>query len=79
MWKKWEVLYICSFIRAKGCLARIAARVSELIGMDPSGAFGNGEGTEPGECASLLCYWAVRGLGLNVAELSRGSSFSHRV
>ena len=52
-------------------LARIASRVSDLVRVDPLGLWSPGKERNRVSARSLLCYWAVRGLGLSMAELSR--------
>ena len=59
-------------LQAQGIdLATIASRVSELMGVEPLGLWGPGKERKRVSARSLLCYWAVRGLGLSMAELSR--------
>jgi chromosomal replication initiation ATPase DnaA len=57
---------------AKGInLDRIALRVSDLMGVEPSWIWGAGKDRDRVNARSLLCYWAVLALGLSMAELSR--------
>lgn len=57
---------------AKGMnLDRIALRVSDLMGVKPSWIWGAGKDRNRVNARSLLCYWAVRALGLSMTELSR--------
>jgi putative transposase len=59
-------------LQARGIdLATIASRVSELMGVEPLGLWGPGKERNRVSARSLLCYWAVRGLGLSMTELSR--------
>lgn len=59
-------------LRAQGIdLARIASRVSGLMGVDPLGHWRPGKERSRVRARSLLYYWAVWGLGLSMAELSR--------
>ena len=59
-------------LQAQGIdLARIASRVSELMRVEPLELWGPGKERNRVSARSLLCYWAVRGLGLSMAELSR--------
>jgi putative transposase len=59
-------------LQARGIdLARIASQVSELMALDPLGLWGPGKERNRVNARSLLCYWAVRKLGLSMAELSR--------
>ena len=59
-------------LQAQGIdLSRIASRVSELMAVEPLGLWGPGKERNRVSARSLLCYWAVRGLGLSMAELSR--------
>jgi REP element-mobilizing transposase RayT/DNA-binding Lrp family transcriptional regulator len=52
-------------------LERIASRVSDLMGMERSRIWAPGKERSRVTARSLLCYWAVRELGLSMAELSR--------
>jgi len=59
-------------LRAQGIdLGRIASRVSELMGVEQKELWGAGKERDRVSARSVLCYWAVRGLGLSMAELSR--------
>jgi REP element-mobilizing transposase RayT len=59
-------------LQAQGMdLARIASRVSELMGVEPLGIWAPGKERSRVNARSLLCYWAVRDLGISMAELSR--------
>ena len=59
-------------LQAQGMdLARIASRVSEWMGVEPLGIWAPGKERSRVNARSLLCYWAVRDLGISMAELSR--------
>jgi putative transposase len=61
-----------SLLQARGIgLSRIGSRVSELMGVEPLGLWGPGKERKRVSARSLLCYWAVRDLGMSMAELSR--------
>jgi hypothetical protein len=46
-------------------------RVSDLMKMEPSQIVGAGKERERVGARSLLCYWAVRELGICMSEMSR--------
>jgi len=50
---------------------KVAARVSELLGIKPTEIWKLGKERRRVEARSLLCYWAIRELGISMAELSR--------
>ena len=52
-------------------LETIAARVSELTGVEQSQIFLPGKEQNRVKARSLFCYWAVRELGMSMSELSR--------
>jgi putative transposase len=52
-------------------LARVAARVADLLGMRPEDVWATGRYRHLVEARSLLCYWAVRELGVSMASLAR--------
>jgi REP-associated tyrosine transposase len=52
-------------------LIKIAERVKELTAVDPLGVWNPGKERQRVRARSLLCYWAVRSLGLSMTELSR--------
>jgi hypothetical protein len=59
-------------LQAQGIdIAKIATRVSELLGLEPFRIWGPGKERNRVNARSLLCYWAVRDLGISMAELSR--------
>jgi len=59
-------------LQAQGIdIAKIATRVSELMGVEPLGIWGPGKERNRVNARSLLCYWAVGDLGLSMAEVSR--------
>jgi len=59
-------------LQAQGIdIAKIATRVSELMGVEPWGIWAPGKERKRVNARSLLCYWAVRDLGISMAEVSR--------
>ncbi len=52
-------------------LDKIVSKVSDLIQLEPSELWAAGKEPKRVEARSLLCYWAVRDLGISMAELSR--------
>jgi len=59
-------------LRAKGYdLEKAVMRVSALMKMDPSKILRAGKDRKRVQARSLLCYWAVRELGISMSELSR--------
>jgi putative transposase len=52
-------------------LAKVAERVSELLKLKPNEIWGPGKERRRVNSRSLLCYWAVRYLDLNMMELSK--------
>jgi hypothetical protein len=52
-------------------ILKIASEVSDLMQLKPSEIWAPGKERERVEARSLLCYWAVRGLGINMAKLAR--------
>ena len=59
-------------LRAHGFnLDRIVSRVSTLIGVDQRQIWEPGKERTRVKARSLLCYWAVRDLGIAMTELSR--------
>ena len=50
---------------------KIAQRVSELVEVDVSAMMAKGKEPWRVKARSLLCYWAVREVGITMAELSR--------
>jgi putative transposase len=58
-------------LRAKGYdLEKVIMRVSDLMNMEPSQILRTGKARERVQARSLLCYWAVRELGISMSELS---------
>lgn len=51
-------------------LERVTERVAELYSMNPGDLFSPGRQKRRVEARSLLCYWAVRELGLSLTELA---------
>jgi chromosomal replication initiation ATPase DnaA len=52
-------------------LAEVAARVAKELGMRPEDVWATGKYRHLVEARSLLCYWAVRELGVSMASLAR--------
>jgi hypothetical protein len=52
-------------------ILEIASEVSDLMQLKPSETWAPGKEGERIEARSLLCYWAVRDLGINMAKLAR--------
>lgn len=52
-------------------LDRIAARVSEVLGMKPDEVFSKGRQDRKVKARSLLCFWAGRELGLSHTSLAK--------
>ena len=65
MKKKYE-------LQARGyCLTDIAVRVADVLGIEEENVWAAGRRREIVHARSLLCYWAVRELGITVISLSR--------
>jgi hypothetical protein len=59
-------------LRTKGYdLEKVVMRVSDLMRMGPSQIVGAGKERGRVQARSLLCYWAVRELGICMSEMSR--------
>jgi putative transposase len=59
-------------LRAQGYdLEKIAIRVSSELGIDPKQVWAAGKHPITVKARSLMCYWAVRKLGLSATELSK--------
>jgi putative transposase len=52
-------------------LDTIASKVSDMMDLEASSLWAPGKERKRVEARSVFCYWAVRGLGTNLAELSR--------
>ncbi len=52
-------------------LNAIAVKVAELLGLEISEIWASGKERQRVQARSLLCYWAVRELGISMAALSR--------
>lgn len=52
-------------------LEKVAFRVSEVLGVRPEDVWAEGKYRWRVEARSLLCYWAVRGMGVSLSSLSR--------
>ena len=55
-------------------LERTAERVCSVMGLEPSEIWKIGKSRRRVAARSLLCFWAVRELGLSMTELSRRSN-----
>jgi putative transposase len=59
-------------LRAAGLtLNKLVTMVAEVMGLDPSIVLAPGKERVRVKARSLLCYWAVRELGISLTELSR--------
>ena len=52
-------------------LDKIVSKVCDVMQLEPFNIWAPGKERIRVEARSLLCYWAVRDLGINMAELSR--------
>jgi len=52
-------------------LDRVACRVSQVLGVKPGEVWAEGKYRRIVEARSLLCYWAVRELGVSMSSLAR--------
>ena len=55
---------------------KIASKVSDLLELDPSDIWAPGKERKRVKARSLLCYWAVRELGMSMVKLSRRCNLS---
>jgi len=59
-------------LRSRGLdLEAVASRVSEVLGLKPEEVWASGKYRRIVEARSLLCYWAVRELGVPMSSLAR--------
>jgi len=59
-------------LQARGyTLSRVAARVAEVLGVEEEKVWAFGRRRDIVQARSLLCYWAVRELGVTMISLSR--------
>jgi chromosomal replication initiation ATPase DnaA len=59
-------------LKAKGVhVDGIAARVAEIVGIDPADVWARGKQPKVGKARSLLCYWATSELGISQVWLSK--------
>ncbi len=64
-------------LKARGYnLNRIAKRVAELSGMEEHEVFSKGRQQRKVKARSLLCFWAVRELGMSLTDLARDLEMS---
>ena len=62
---------------AKGYdLDKIASKISDLMQIEPTEIWAQGKERKRVKARSLLCYWAVRDVGISMAELSRRLNLS---
>ena len=52
-------------------LDRLARRVAEIYGIEPREIFSKGKQKRRVGARSLLCYWAVREVGISLRELAQ--------
>ncbi len=57
-------------------LDKVANRVAEVLGMKPEDVWAAGKYRHIVEARSLLCYWAVRELGITMSSLARKLNIS---
>lgn len=57
-------------------LARIAERVSEVLGIEPDEVFSKGREDRKVKARSLLCFWAARELGMSHTALAKALEMS---
>ena len=58
-------------LQARGYdLSMVAARVAEVLGVDQETVWAEGKRREIVQARSLLCYWAVREMGMTMTSLS---------
>jgi putative transposase len=57
-------------------LDKIVSKVCDLMQLEPFNIWATGKERTRVEARSLLCYWAVRDLGINMAELARRLNLS---
>ena len=57
-------------------LDKVAVRVAEVLGMKPEDVWAAGRYRHIVEARSLLCYWAVRELGITMSSLARKLNIS---
>ena len=59
-------------LKARGYdLDRIAKMVAEVYGMEEHEVFSKGRQQRKVKARSLLCFWAVRELGMSLTDLAR--------
>ena len=64
-------------LQARGYdLDKIAKRVSQVMGLELSEIWAPGKERKRVNARSVLCYWAVREVGISMAELSRQLNLS---
>jgi len=70
--KAEEKLERCHALRARGVdLEKIALNVSKLMNIKPEDVWARGKQQRIVDARSLLCFWAVRELGITMASLGR--------
>jgi len=64
-------------LQAKGYdLEKLASRVCDIMHLKPAEFWAPGKERKRVAARSLLCYWAVRDLGIGMAEIARRLNFS---
>ncbi len=64
-------------LKRRGCdLNQIAKKVAEIYSMDTKDVFSKGRQVQKVRARSLLCFWAVRELGMSLADLARALDMS---
>ena len=67
-----EQLHRAYRLRAEGYdLERLAQRVSKIFEMTPAYLWSKGKYSKLVEARSLLCYWAIRELGVTATKLAK--------
>jgi len=64
-------------LQAKGYdLDKLASKVCDLMQVEPAELWASGKERKRVAARSLLCYWAVRDLGIGMAQIARHLNFS---
>ncbi len=72
-----ETMEKCYALQSRGFdLERVASRVSEVLGVMSEEVWAEGKYRRIVEARSLLCYWAVRELGISMSSLARKPGIS---
>ena len=71
-WGRSKLFNLIISIASRGfTLDKVGARVAEVLGMKPEDVWAAGRYRHIVEARSLLCYWAVRELGITMSSLAR--------